>query len=158
MPESYAIDTSALISLESLRVSDDKREGIWRRLFALIEAERIFTVEYVFPELEKNSPSCAERLKAHARLPFRVPVASLMNSGNDGILRALANNYPQMVGVGAPGNKADGWLITLARERGLVVVTQEGTGSKQKIPAACVAFDIECINTLEFVVRENLAS
>lgn len=153
--DSYVFDASALIRLEELNVPNAKREHVWAGVMRLIEAQRIVTVEYVFEEITKNSEACAERLRYRRRLPFMVRVGSLLTHENAAVISRVTNDFPRMSGVGGPSDKADPWLLVLAYERKLVVVTEEGM-AQQKIPAACKTLDLDCVNVLEFVLREDL--
>jgi hypothetical protein len=68
------------------------------------------------------------------------------------VARGILENYPRIVGAHQKFG-ADPFVIALAKQKGLTVVTEEQGGNyrKPKIPFICQNIDVRCINILEFI-------
>lgn len=66
--------------------------------------------------------------------------------------------FPRLVGTLKSRNRADAFVIALAKVEGLAVVTEErgGTPDRPRIPLICEHFKVPCINTLEFIRETGL--
>lgn len=151
----YILDSSALIRVNELRVTEDVKVAMWTRLWDLVAAGRAATVDVVLEELERNEPGCFDLVRPHRGAPFVVRKRELMGPEAASVLQRVLNDFPSMSGIGQRRDKADPWLVTLAATRGWSVVTQESRTADQKIPHACRVLDVACVDLLELVLTEN---
>jgi hypothetical protein len=114
-------------------------EPLWQGITLLIERGRLKTVGYVLDELKRNDRACYDHLKRYRRT-LVVPDAELF-----GRVGHIAFQFPEMARPRNRSNKADPWVVALGEVRRLIVVTDE-LDRKGKIPHACRALKVPCIN------------
>jgi hypothetical protein len=70
-------------------------------------------------------------------------------------VREILAAFPRLVGELAERNRADPFVIALAKVRRLTVVTEErgGTENRPRIPFVCAHFGVPCMTTLELSGR-----
>lgn len=147
---SYCIDTSALIAAWSERYPPKLFRFVWDRLDELIRAGRLVAPEEVRLEVKKKADGLFDWV--NERRGMFVDLEPAIQARAKEILRAhpwLLKNMPDK-------SPADPFVIALAMERSLTVVTEEAPGSakKPKIPIVCSTANVECINLVEFLTRE----
>lgn len=142
----YSFDTSAFIEGWKTHYSPDVFKGLWDNLATLISQGVVLTVEEVEKELAKQKDDLYRWAKAQNGL-FLPMTKEVQLSG-----KQILAKYQKLVDERAKSG-ADPWVIGLAKENGLTVVTYEvgGTQAKPKIPFVCKTEKIQCITMLEFI-------
>ena len=144
----YVIDTSIWIRLWQNH-PPDIFVHLWDQLDASIAAGDVISPEEVLRELERGSDELAESLAGRAGL-FASLDEALMAAATD-VLAAL----PDLVDENSERNRADPFVVALARLRGGAVVTDErprrGPTGRPRIPDACAQFGIECLDWFSFL-------
>jgi hypothetical protein len=147
----YCVDTSALIAAWSERYPIRRLPRFWERIDGLIADGRLVAPEDVRREIKKKEDGLFEWV--NARKPMFVELHEPVQLRAKEILRRfpwLTKNLPDK-------SPADPFVIALALERGLIVVTQEARGGAKKpqIPFVCEEFGIGCIDLLGLLDRED---
>jgi hypothetical protein len=147
----YCFDTSSFIAAWDERYPIDTFPSLWEEVSAAIGSGVIVSPEEVRRELMTKSSALVEWTKAHAD-PF-IPTDEEVLMGAIEVLKVHA----RLVAAGKQASSADPFVISLARSRGLTVVTEEspGTHNKPKIPFVCGAYRVRCISLLEFLRAEK---
>jgi hypothetical protein len=122
---------------------------LWEQLDASIAAGAVIAPEEVLRELERGEDDLATSLAAKAGL-FAPLDDALMASVAD-VLAA----FPGLVDEDSERNRADPFVVALARVHGGVVVTGErarrGPTGRPRIPDACAHYGIECLDWFSFL-------
>ena len=72
-------------------------------------------------------------------------------------LKKILGTHKDLVKEGKDRSMADAWVIAHAMAEGAVVVTKEGFAPRKvKIPDVCKAYDVPCIDDIEFVRQIGL--
>lgn len=148
---SYCIDTSALIAAWSERYPIRRVPRFWEKMDELIAAGRIVGPEEVRREVKKKTDGLFDWVDAR-RAMFVDLEEPIQRKAKD-ILR----KYPWLL-KNAPGKSpADPFVIALAAERGITVVTEEGPGGarKPRIPYVCQAEGVGCMTLLGLLDAED---
>ena len=135
----YSIDSSALMDGWIRHYPPDHFPRFWERIDALADERRFLVSEEVFEEIDEHDDSLKEWL----------------NDRRDGIIvhtdnfvaqdvRQILASHERLVMSGTRRNRADPFVIAVARLRGATVVTGEkgGTARSPKIPSVCDALGI----------------
>jgi hypothetical protein len=131
--------------------------SIWDRLNDLASDGNLISVREVYKEVLKNCPEehIEKWVKRHKKL-FIVPdekeleyLLTLMKTQENRNLVKLKN-----IIKGLP--VADPFIITVAKHRNGIVVTQEGHNPGAKIPYICSKENIQCCSLRDFFGRENI--
>ncbi|MCP4250618.1 MAG: DUF4411 family protein [bacterium] len=148
---SYSMDTSALIEAWVRSYPPDVFSNLWQRFEQLIADGRLLAVDEVLRELKKKEDDLAEW--AGRQKALFVPLDENLQRRAAPIINrfeTLTNAPTVMRGA------ADPFVIALAAERGLAVVTAERSKpTKPRIPDVCQVLDIECITLVELFRRED---
>ena len=146
----YSLDASSLIETHH-SYPMKSFPSLWNELEKLIKSDRLKMPELVFDEVkdEEIKKWCKEKkLKPY----IRVTIDQIDQNKAQALIPKLVN--PK---TGESGG--DPWVIALAQDfQNCVVVTQEKASRNEdrpKIPNVCKDLDIECINLLELIKREN---
>lgn len=147
----YCIDTSALIAAWDERYPIDVFPQLWAGVAAIIEEGRLICPEEVAHELDKRSKDLAAWLLEAG--PIMIP--NDQDTVNH-VARILAS-HERLVAERKRASSADPFVISLAKLRAAIVVTEEGQGTeaKPKIPTVCTAYRVECISLLDFIRAES---
>lgn len=147
----YCIDTSALIAAWSERYPIRRVPGFWGRLDALIKGGLLVGPEEVRREIMKKEDGLFswinERKEMFVDLEEPIQIRA----------KELLEEFPWLV-KNIPGKSpADPFVIALAMEKGLAVITEEGPGSARRpqIPFVCDAKQIKCMNLLGLLDEED---
>jgi hypothetical protein len=132
----HLIDTCVLVNIRDVHKNSFK---IWDALAAQIEAEKLKSVRHVLEELERRWPDIYKRVK-----PFKktilIPDGDLYAPEVIAEIREIQKHHPGLINPLAGGNPADPFLISVAKAKLAVVITDEkskGHGHKSKIPHVC---------------------
>jgi predicted nucleic acid-binding protein len=153
-PNFYSADTSALIDGLERYYPEETFPALWREVDGLIAANRFFISEEVWEEARVRDAAakswCASRGKDALVVPTDVDVVQEVQS----ILQA----YPKLIKNMKGRNRADAFVIAVARLKGAIVVTGEGVNGTQdrpKIPYICEQLGVECIRFVEIIRLEG---
>ena len=113
--------------------------GLWGRVDSLIEEGRLLVSEEVLVEVSEHTDSLAEWLQER-RNEVIVPTDNAVTTA----VRQILASHERIVMSGSGRNRADPFVIAVARLHGATVVTGEkgGSTSRPKIPSVCDDLDI----------------
>ena len=147
----YCIDTSAILDGWVRYYPLDVFPALWKNLEAMIEDEELIAPEEVLREIEKKEDELHKWAKAQERM-FH-PLDEAVQRATTEIL----TEFPRLVDSEKERNRADPFVIALAKIKGCPVVTGEkasGTKDRPKIPIVCDHFAVRYLNLLE-LIREK---
>lgn len=149
----FVVDSSSWLEIES----HPAQNRILSALVPMIEAGRIKIPPEVWKEIEESS-------ELHLWLkPHREAIIENRRSRPEYLLLAgkIAHMFQGMAGVRGLRDKADPWVIATAihaqgNPHVRVVVCNETVRRRpnRKLPTACAAFKVECLNLMEMLDRE----
>lgn len=147
MPE-YVFDTSIWVHIGRVH-PPDIYTSFWAHLEAEVRRRLIASPEDVKIELRRGSDELAARLEAIEGL--FIPLDSeLMTS-----TREILGRYPALADIESERDRADPFVVALARQLQATVVTNEKprrpASSRLKIPDVCSALSIPCIDWFSFL-------
>jgi predicted nucleic acid-binding protein len=148
----YCVDTSSLLECWSRRYPPDVFGRLWDNLDGLITAKELVAPEEVLHELERKEDELYEWARER-RDGFFLPLDGQVQSATGEVLAA----FPRLVGTLKDRNRADAFVVAVAKVSGLTVVTEErrnSTPERPRIPLICDHFDMRCIDALG-LIREQ---
>lgn len=151
----YSVDTSALIDGLERYYRPPSFPSLWQRIDDLIDAGRFVCSEEVLVEAtHRDLPAkqwCVER---QDRVIVATDAAVAVEA------QTLLGRYPQMTKSLKGRNRADPFVIVVAKMRGATVITgegQDGSEARPKIPWVCRQLEIPCIRLADLIAREGWA-
>ena len=153
MPSKYSLDTSALIDGLERYYPSATFAGLWEAIDALIDSGRFFASAEVWEEIKKKD----ESVKQWAN-PRKDKLFVLTDPDTAAEVRTILETFPRMVMNGGRRNRADPFVVAVARLRGATVVTGEGhdgSGNRPKIPFVCQQLKIPCVTFTDFIAAEQ---
>lgn len=142
----YCIDTSSFIESWQRRYPPDIFPSFWYKLSSVIGEQIIVAQELVIEEIGSQDDELNEWIKEQEKLcvPFDEDVQAIASH--------IISEYPRIVGAHQKYG-ADPFVIALAKQHNLVVITEErgGSASKPKIPFICQDIDVPCMTMLDFI-------
>lgn len=155
----YSIDTSALMTWWIRRYPREVFPGIVASMEKLVKGGRLLASEYVLQELGAKQDPLFDWAKAQSGLFVATDAAVQQRAAQ------LTSQYPILIDLTAKRPvQADPFVIALAAERRLTVVTAETyaktkTSGKRRqrsyIPDVCGAEGVVAIDFLEMMRREG---
>jgi len=150
----YCIDTSALIAAWDERYPIDHFPAFWKAMDGIIAAGRLVAPVPVLKETEKKSD------ELHAWLKERDGMFVELNDAIQLRVRAILAKYERLVMAMKHRTAADSFVIALALERKLTIVSEErptGNLNRPKIPDVVADQDFACphIYLLDLIKREK---
>jgi hypothetical protein len=149
----YSVDTSALIDGLERYYPAETFPALWERVDELVSAGRFFISEEVWEEAQVRAAAVQQWCDGRKdRIVIPTDAAIIQE-----VQRILAS-YQRLVMNMKGRNRADPFVIGLARVRGAVVVTGEGsdgTADRPKIPYICQQMGIRCVRFLDVVRLEG---
>jgi len=144
----YSFDTSAFIEMGQL-YPKDVFPTIWSKMESFMKNKIVLATDLVKDELELQHDDLFDFIKKNN--PFVTPNKQEQQAV------AILIQMPDFLDWAKSGlYNADPFVVALGSIHNLIVVTQEKTTSPKKIPAACKALGVSCINFLEFLRKENI--
>ena|SRR5205809_3607389 len=150
---SYSFDTSALIDGLERYYPESAFPGLWSQIDALVDEGRIFVSEEVWEEAHKRDEVAKQWCERHGKDALTIPTDSNVAAEVQRILAAT----PRLVMQMKNRNRADPFVIAVARIREAAVVTGEGsdgTEARPKIPYVCAQLNLPCMRLID-VIREE---
>ncbi len=156
MASVYVVDTNVWIELTQFYPKSNF-SGLWDNLENLVKNNRIICPIEVLKEITSNkSPELYKWCKKNNRM-FVNNNAQIIE-----LVSEIMANHSYLVKPGKMGAEADPFVIALARHAPvnfdgseMIIVTQEGIGSKLKIPFVAKTYGISSIKLMELIKRED---
>lgn len=148
----FSLDTSGLLDAWVRHYPPDVFPRIWALMDAAIAANEIFIIDEVLRELERKDDDVYRWVKSRGKMV--VPISP----GIQGHVKQIMSNYGRLVDTRKNRSGCDPWVIALAKEHGLTVVTAETPSqslSKPKIPDVCRALGVPCIKIIDLFRQQG---
>jgi hypothetical protein len=152
----YCLDTSFLINGWHKRYRRDVFPTIWAMLEALFENSTVFSCEEVYFELKEQDDDLFEWAENHKKVFLQPTEEVNVEMGN------VMSRFPNLAAKGTSLNRADPWVLALARVTGATVVTDEQPAEKQrptkppKLPNACEGLNVPWIRPIDFLAAMKI--
>ena len=151
----YSLDTSALIAAFRERYPIENFPAFWSKIEELIKNDRLKMSEVVFEEAMRENDIKEWCDQNALKQNFQWPIDESMQIKVNEILR----EFPKLLDDRKGRSGADPWVIALAMvSQNCVVVTEEKPTYKENrpnIPDVCDGFNVECIQIVDLIRREN---
>jgi hypothetical protein len=150
----YSVDTSALLDGLERYYVEETFPGIWERVADLIRAGRFFISEEVYQEAKKKTGVVKAWCDRDTTGKLVVPTDSAITRE----VQAILKDTPKMVMAMKGRNRADPFVVAVARLRAATVVTGEGsdgTEDRPKIPYVCGKLGLPCITFTDLIRVEG---
>ena len=151
----YSLDTSALIAAFRERYPIENFPAFWRKIEELIRNDRLKMSEVVFEEAMRENDIKEWCDQNGLKQDFQEPIDESMQIKVNEILR----EFPKLLDDRKGRSGADPWVIALAMiyQNYIVVTEEKPTYKKQRpnIPDVCDGFNVECIQIVDLIRREN---
>jgi Domain of unknown function (DUF4411) len=148
----FSLDTSGLLDAWVRHYPPDVFPAIWHFMDDAALRGEILVIDEVLREVERKDDGLVGWMKGHGNMV--VPI-------DDALQRhvvEIMTKYSRLVDSRKNRSGCDPWVIALARERGLTVVTAEKasrTLAKPKIPDVCQDLGIPCIEIIDLFRRQG---
>lgn len=147
----YSVDTSILITAWRDLYPIDLFPSLWEEFARLIENREALISDEVYLEIGGRDDGLHE---------WATPYKDAFEPLSDDVQTAtteVLSEFPRLVNTAKFRDRADPFVIAVARVHETCVVTNEGTGSERKphIPDVCSYFGIRCINLLQFLREQG---
>ena len=143
----YSFDSSAFI--EPLRRHHKRKvfPSLWDKIDTLIKDGSIVAADFVKTELSRKDDEIYKYVKSMDGL--FIPFDEDQRLHLDQIMR----RFPKWIPVDSTRNVGDPFVIALAKQSNLTVVTYEQVGSESdvRIPYACRTFEVSCLHFVAFL-------
>lgn len=152
----FLVDTSVLVNIRDVHGNS---ADIWLAVTNGIVAGRVRTIRQVWGELESRFPDIAHRLKGYKR-QFVLSDDQTYAQGVVDEVRALNQSHRNLWNPVGGRNPADPFLIAVAKDMNIVVVTDEkkqGSGFQRRIPYICTQRNVGCTDRLDFLRKLGCA-
>ncbi|MDP9453320.1 MAG: DUF4411 family protein [Actinomycetota bacterium] len=149
----YSVDTSALIDGLERYYPEAAFPALWQRVDGLVDAGQFVISDEVWEEVQKRD-AVAKAWCEPRRPRLLVPTDGEITRH---VQQVLAD-HPRLVAQMKGRNRADPFVIAVARYRGCVVLTGEGsdgTANRPKIPYVCQQLGIRVIRFTELIIEEG---
>jgi hypothetical protein len=144
----YVIDTSALLDGWVRYYPPDVFPSLWSHFEAMINSGELLSPDEVLLELGQKDDEIHKWAKANSAM--FVPLDEEVQQATQEIL----NQFPRLVGAMKDRNRADPFVIALAKVKAATVVTGErssGTRERPRIPNVCDQFGISHRTLLQLI-------
>jgi hypothetical protein len=146
----FVVDTSVLVNI---RDEHGNSVAVWKKVIAGIRQGRVKTVRQVWAELVRRFPDIAERLKS-VKVQFVLPDTATYSRGVVSEMAYLNQHHRKLWNPRGGRNPADPFLIAVAKDQDLIVVTDEkrsGPGHQSRIPYVCTQRNVGNTDRLGFL-------
>jgi len=144
----YVVDTSALLDGWVRYYPPDVFPSLWSHLEAMIKTGELLSPDEVLLELGQKDDEIHKWAKANSTM--FVPLDEEIQNATQEIL----SRFPRLVGAMKGRNRADPFVIALAKVKVATVVTGErssGTQDRPRIPNVCDQFGISHRTLLQLI-------
>lgn len=153
----YSFDTCSLIGIDHTAPGPAAAELRWAAFTGPALAWRVQIVEAVFDELAVKPDIVSRHLQPFRDKQMCVPRSEFAYGRLEDNLARVRSDFPQMAKRRQNRERADSLIVAHALTLGgIIVVTDESPVGRQKIPAVCRHYGIECIDLRRFLEMEGL--
>jgi Domain of unknown function (DUF4411) len=148
----YVIDTSALLDGWVRYYPPDVFPSLWSHLEEMVKSGDLLSPDEVLLELGQKDDEIHKWAKANNTM--FVPLDEEIQNATQEIL----SQFPRLVGAMKDRNRADPFVIALAKVKEAIVVTGErssGTRERPRIPNVCDQFKISHCTLLQLIRDKN---
>ncbi len=147
----YSVDTSALLDAWVRYYPPDVFGTLWERLDGLVGAGRLLAVDEVRRELKQKDDDLYRWVSTRPAM-----IVALEEPLQRAAVQII-NTYPSLTSTrGVMSGSADPFVIALAQQRSLTVVTAERSRpGRPRIPDVCRELHIPCITLVEMFRAEG---
>jgi hypothetical protein len=149
----YVFDSNIFINLHR-RQPIDIFPSLWNKIGELMEDGTIVSSQEVYDEIMIGDDDLKKWAKTHKEC-FLLSDVSVQQE-----VRTILLSHRGLVEGGSKKNSADPFVIALAKQKQCKVVTEEvptRNVKSPKIPDVCAAYQIECIDFVNFAREEKFA-
>lgn len=153
-PTIYSVDTSALLDGLERYYPEAAFPALWGKIDELVTDGRFLLSDEVWDEARKRDAAAKIWCDQHGKTSLVVPTDGVIVKEVQDILVG----FPRLVANMKGRNRADPFVIAVARLRGATIVTGEGpdgTQKRPKIPFIAQALNVPCIRFLDIIRREG---
>lgn len=151
----YSVDTSALIDGLERYYRPASFPSLWKQIDDLVDRGRLVCSEEVLEEATlRDLPTRQWCLERQDRLIVATDSSVAVE------VRVLLGEYPALTKNLKGRNRADPFVIVVAKMRGATVVTgegQDGSVNRPKIPWVCRQLKVPCIRLADLIAQEGWA-
>ncbi len=150
----YSIDTSALIDGLERYYPEEAFPGLWEKVEKLVEAGRLFMSEEVWEECRARDLAVKVWCERVGKDALVIPTDARVTIA----VQAILGRFPRITMQMKGRNRADPFVIAVAKMRGAVAVTGEGadgTVERPKIPFVCSQVGVQCVRFLDILKLEG---
>lgn len=147
----YCIDTSALLDGWVRHYPPDVFPALWDNLESMIDSGDLISSDEVLNELSQKDDDVYEWAKRNNDMFMPIDEEIQL------VTLEILDRFPRLVGQMKDRNKADPFVIAVAKIRDAVVVTGErnfGTIDRPRIPIVCSNFGVNYMDLLQ-MIRER---
>jgi hypothetical protein len=153
-PTVYSVDTSALLDGLERYYPEAAFPALWGKIDSLIAHGRFLLSDEVWDEARKRDAAAKTWCDRCGKTALVVPTDAVIAKEVQDILVS----FPKLVANMKGKNRADAFVIAVARLRGATIVTGEGPDGNQnrpKIPYIAQELGVPCIRFLDIIRREG---
>ncbi|HEX5053119.1 MAG TPA: DUF4411 family protein [Planctomycetota bacterium] len=154
---SYLLDANVLMAAKRLHYGFDFCPAFWDWLVQQNETGTVFSIQRVGIEVNTGADELSDWAAARGPAFFLPPDSAMLASFGQVSTWAMGQSYtPRAVELFSQG--ADSYLVAHALAHRMTVVTHEKPENSKnivKIPNACVAHGVACVNPFEMLRRER---
>lgn len=150
----YVIDTCSLTTLRRVYPKENFK-SVWDKISSLAKNNILISTEEVFEEIKQNDDEILKWAKEHDHIFF--PHTKEIQL----LVKKILVSHTNLFDAKNKKSTADPFLIAVAIINNCALVTEEkpsGGPNKYKIPDVCKDYNVECIDLLTLLKRENLKS
>lgn len=151
----YLLDTNCFIQSHGQYYPLDVAHSFWNKMAQLATNGIIESIDKVQTEVYYFQGNMKTWIQQSLPLTFFKSSAGCLAEYAQLVQWAQSRNShysPQAINDFMEADRADAWLIAHAKHHNLILVTYEASEPNRKtaikIPDACIAFDIPCINLI----------
>jgi hypothetical protein len=143
----YSFDTSAFVVPSRNWIPMDIVPGLWEMKDSLVQRGEIVASREVYLEISQIDNDLLQWIKERRQMFIDV------DEEQQQYVTDIVNRFPTWVDTDAQRNIADPYVIALAKQHNLVVVSHEGIGNENnpKIPYVCSQFEVEHLQYTDFL-------
>ncbi|MHA2210337.1 MAG: DUF4411 family protein [Candidatus Thorarchaeota archaeon] len=143
----YSFDTSAFINPWKHFYTPRRFPKLWSIIDRLIQEREVVATEMVYHELNVEKDDLLLWVRARKKKMF-----VLVDKEQQAIQKQIQTDFPDFVDHHSMRDRADSFVVALAMQHKLIVVTDEKRPRKGrvKIPDVCDHYDVRCIDFQTF--------
>jgi len=150
----YVFDSSAFIRLYKIFPRRNTFDALWKKYDILINNQEIISSSEAYREITGRDNIVKEGVKNYKHI-FLKPTDKEIS-----LVPVILAKHPfliKMKNINNGNPVADPFLIAMAKERNLTLVTDEKQSlNAHKIPNICIEYGIVCVDLFDFFDKENL--